>query len=98
MMECICPWTAGSFMHTYCTLGITNKDGVRLTEKRQKRNIDTLFVALLRLLFLNLLQVQVREESCQGLGEAVGILLYLLLGRMEREFEIATCSVLFSSL
>lgn len=54
-------------MHTYCTLGITNKDGVRLAE-----------------FFLNLLQVQVREESCEGLGEAVHILLYLLGGRIEK--------------
>lgn len=84
-MECICPWTAGSFMHTYCTSGITNKDGGSpCGEKRQKRNIDMLFVAFLGLLFLNLLQVQVREESCEGLGEAVRILLYLLGGRIEK--------------
>lgn len=72
-------------VHAYLpTLGITNKDGVRLAEKRQKRNNDTLFVALLGILFLNLLHVQVREESCEGLGEAVRILLYLLGGRIEK--------------
>lgn len=49
--------------------------GFALRKTGQTRNIDTLFVALLGLLFLNLLQVQVREESCEGLGEAVGILL-----------------------
>lgn len=58
--------------------------GLALWKKRQKKNNDTLFVALLGLLFLNLLQVQVREESCEGLGEAVGILLYLQGGRIEK--------------
>lgn len=70
--------------HAYLpTLGITNKDGFAL-RKKDKRNNDTLFVALVGLLFLNLLQVQVREESCEGLGEAVRILLYLLGGRIEK--------------
>lgn len=58
--------------------------GLALRKKRQNRNIDTLFVALLGLLFLNLLHVQVREENCEGLGEALSMLLYLLGGRIEK--------------
>lgn len=46
-------------------------------------NIDTLR-GIAWTVFLNLLQAQVKEESCEGLGEAVRILLYLLLGGIEK--------------
>lgn len=57
--------------------------GFALRKKRQKRNIDTLR-GIAWTVFLNLLQVQVSEESCEGLWEAVDILLYLLGGRIEK--------------
>lgn len=59
-MECVCPWTAGSFKHTYCTLGITNKDGGSPCGKKDKRETLIGFVALLGLFFF---------EPTPGAGE-----------------------------
>lgn len=57
---------------------------IKYQENLAVRNIDRLRGIAWTVFFLNLLQVQVSEESCEGLGEAVRILLYLLGGRIEK--------------